>query len=221
MNIEAVIFDLDGLMVDSERYHYVVMEQLLAKYGKCALEGWLEALIGMDNLETAEFIIRETNLHLSPEEYLQETYEMLLLQTPEVAQPIPGLLALIQNFQAADFKLGVASNSFGVYVRSVVEALGIYDVFDCVLSSDDVVNAKPAPEIYLLASQRLGVPPERCLVLEDSYHGMMAALEAGMSCVVIPNPHLRTADFSQATFVFSSLEELNASLPEIIPDGKG
>ena len=120
----------------------------------------------------------------------------------------------------ADLKLGVASNSFKVYVEIALRALGIFDIYKCILSADDVEQAKPAPDIYLLAAHCLGVAPENCLVLEDSPHGMIAALDAGMSCAVIPNLHLKDVNFADATYVFSSLLDLTQSLPTILNNGK-
>jgi HAD superfamily hydrolase (TIGR01509 family) len=220
MKIEAVIFDLDGLMIESERFHFDILERLLASHGKQASEAWFEPMIGMDNIECAEYVIKETNLPLTPEAYIQEKYALMLDLLPEVSKPNPGLLDLLQDLKDADLKLGVASNSFRVYVKIALEALGIMDSFGCVLSADDVENAKPAPDLYLLAAKRLCVAPENCLVLEDSPHGMMAALEAGMSCAMIPNPHLKDENFDGATFVFSSLVELRQSLPMILSNGK-
>jgi HAD superfamily hydrolase (TIGR01509 family) len=221
MTIEAVIFDMDGLMIESERFHYDIMRLLLAKYGKKPSETWFEPMIGMDNIEGAEFVIRETGLPLTPEAYIREKYDIMLNLLPEVSKPNPGLLELLQDLMDAGLKLGVASNSFAVYVRIALEALGIIDDFCCVLSADDVEKAKPAPDIYFLAAKCLGVAPENCLVLEDSPHGMVAALEAGMSCAVIPNPHLKDANFDDATFVFSSLVALRQELPEILNNSNG
>ena len=221
MNLEAVIFDLDGLMIESERFSFEVMKILLARYGKCASEAWFEPTIGMDNTECAEFIISKTNLPLTPEAYIQEKKDIMLDLLPEVSKPNPGLLELIQALLAEGMKLGVASNSSGDYVRIALEALGIADLFKCVLSADDVEKAKPAPDIFLLAAQCLGVEPAKCLVLEDSPLGMRAALDAGMSCAVIPNPHLKDGNFEEATFNFPSLTALHRSLPEIWNHRKG
>ena len=90
--IEAVIFDLDGLMIESEQFHFDIMKRLLAKYGKNPSESWFEPMIGMDNLECAEFVIRETHLPLTPEAYIQEKYDIMLDLLPEIAKPNPGLL---------------------------------------------------------------------------------------------------------------------------------
>jgi len=218
--IKAVIFDVDGLMIESERFHFDVMGLLLGKYGKKPSEAWFEPMIGMDNIEGAEFVIREARLPLTPEAYIQEKYDIMLNLLPEVSKPNPGLMELLQDLMTAELKLGVASNSFAVYVRIALEALGIIDDFHCILSADDVEKAKPAPDMYLLAAQCLGVAPEHCLVLEDSPHGMLAALAAGMACAVVPNPHLKGANFEEATYIYPSLFEVKQSLPKILNNGR-
>ena len=220
MKIEAVIFDLDGLMIESEQFNFDVIRRLLEKYGKQVDEAWFEPTIGMDNLETAEFLIRETGLHLTPEAFIQEKHKLMIGVLPEVTKPNPGLMDVLGDLVDAQLKLGVASNSFKVYVRTALETLGVYGSFGCVLSADDVEHTKPAPDIYLLAAERLGVQPEKCLALEDSPLGMQAALAAGMACVAIPNPHLKGEDFGDATFLFPSLVEFRRSMPRILNNGR-
>lgn len=220
MKIEAVIFDLDGLMIESEQFNFDVIRRLLEKYGKQVDEAWFEPTIGMDNLETAEFMINATGLHLTPVAFIQEKHNLMIGVLPEVTKPNPGLMEVLGDLVDAQLKLGVASNSFKVYVRTALETLGVYGSFGCVLSADDVEHTKPAPDIYLLAAERLGVQPEKCLALEDSPLGMQAALAAGMACVAIPNPHLKGEDFGDATFVFPSLVEFRESMPRILNNGR-
>jgi HAD superfamily hydrolase (TIGR01509 family) len=220
MKIEAVIFDLDGLMIESEQFNFDVIRRLLEKYGKQVDEAWFEPTIGMDNLETAEFMINATGLHLTPEAFIQEKHNLMIGVLPEVTKHNPGLMEVLGDLVDAQLKLGVASNSFKVYVRTALETLGVYGSFGCVLSADDVEHTKPAPDIYLLAAERLGVQPEKCLALEDSPLGMQAALAAGIACVAIPNPHLKGEDFGDATFVFPSLVEFRESMPRILNNGR-
>ncbi|MFU8826363.1 MAG: HAD family hydrolase [Brevefilum sp.] len=219
-NIEAVIFDLDGLMIESEQFNFDVITRVLEKHGKQVNQAWFEPTIGMDNLETAEFLINETGLHLTPEEFIEEKHDLMLRVLPEVTKPNPGLMDVLQDLIDAELKMGVASNSFRVYVRTALETLGVYESFGCVVSADDVEHTKPAPDIYLLAAERLGVQPEKCLALEDSPLGMQAALKAGMACVAIPNPHLKGEDFGGATFVFSSLVAFRQNMPRILNNGR-
>ena len=216
MTIEAVIFDLDDLMIDSERFHFDGLKRLMKKYGKNAPEDWFASMIGLDNYECAEFVIRNAHLPLSVDVYLNQTLENLIELLPQMVKPNPGLLELIDMLTGSGIKLGVASNSFKKYVTLALESLGVIDSFACVITAEDVEQGKPAPDIYLLAAQCLEADPENCLALEDSPVGMIAALSAGMFCAVIPNQHIQGANFSDATYVFSSLVELTQALPEIL-----
>jgi HAD superfamily hydrolase (TIGR01509 family) len=216
MMIEAVIFDMDGLMIDSERFHFDCIVALAARYGKRVEEEWFEYTIGMDNIECAEFVMNQTGLHLTTEAYLDELYDIINELLPDNCVPNPGLFDLIDQLVAMDIRLGVASNSHKTYVESALSILGIKDRFACVFTANDVQNAKPAPEIYLAASDYLQVKPEKCLALEDSPLGMTAALQAGMSCAVVPNPHVDAAGFSDATYIFPSLIELTQALPRLL-----
>jgi HAD superfamily hydrolase (TIGR01509 family) len=218
--IEAVIFDLDDLMIDSEIFHFEALKVLMKKYGKTTPEEWFEPLIGLDNYESAEFVIKTAQLPITVETYLKETLQNLLDLLPQFVKPNPGLLELIEALEQAGYRLGVASNSFKVYVKLALETLGVHNSFQCVVTADDVKQGKPAPDIYLRAAECLDVAPENCLALEDSPVGMISALAAGMSCVVIPNAYLKEANFSEATHVFPSLEAVHKALPAILNDRK-
>ena len=216
MTIEAVIFDLDDLMIDSERFHFDALKRLMKKYGKSTPEEWFAPMIGLDNYECAEFVIKNAQLPITVDAYVDQTLENLIELLPQMIKPNPGLFELIDLLTGSGIKLGVASNSFRKYVTLALESLGVIDSFACVITAEDVEQGKPAPDIYLLAAQCLGTEPECCLALEDSPAGMIAALSAGMSCAVIPNQHIKGANFSDATYVFSSLVELTLALPEIL-----
>lgn len=221
MSIKAVIFDLDGLMIDSERFNYDCMGELLAQYGEQPQEDWFETMIGMDNYECAEFIIQQAGLPLTPEDYIDALSEITLDALPKICTPNPGLMDLIDQLERLNLKLAVGSNSFENYVKTALTALGILDRFDCVLTASDVEKGKPDPEIFLRTAECLGVAPQDCLVLEDSPLGMQGALRAGMDCAVIPNPSVDRSNFTGATHMFSSLEELNGALDEVLPGREG
>jgi len=221
MSIKAVIFDLDGLMIDSERFNFDCMGELLAQYGEQPQENWFETMIGMDNYECAEFIIQQADLPLTPGAYIDALSEITLGALPRISTPNPGLLDLIDHLERLNIKLAVGSNSYEKYVKTALTALGILDRFDCVLTASDVEKGKPDPEIYMKAADCLGVAPQDCLVLEDSPLGMQGALRAGMDCAVIPNPSVDTSNFAGATYVFSSLEELNGVLTEVLAGSVG
>jgi len=216
MMIQAAIFDLDGLMIESERIHFDAMETLLARYSKKPVQEWFKDMIGMDNMECAEFVIAQTSLPISSVQFNELVYEIINERSPGIFTPKHGLLSLINDLVARDIKLGVASNSRSDYVTTALATMKVIDKFECILTSDDVKNAKPAPDMYLAAAQCLGVPPQNCMGVEDSPHGMKAALNAGMSCVVVPNSSLKEADFPGATYIYSSLEEFRQSLSQVL-----
>lgn len=220
MNIEGVIFDLDGLMIESERFHFDAMAVLLSRYGKQHDEAWFEPMVGMDNIACAKFVIAQTNIPLTPDEYIKENYDVILEFLPEFCQPNPGLLGLIDDLLASELRLGVASNSYQPYVNAALSSLGILEHFDCIVTAGDVQKGKPAPDMYLAAAHCLGLAPNQCVALEDSPVGMTAALRAGIPCVVIPSPHVNESLFNEATFTFSSLEALRQALPQVLSNGQ-
>ena len=216
MSIKALLFDLDGLMIESEAYHFVAMQELLARYGKKPAQEWFKPMIGMDNDESARFIIGKTGLQMSAAEFSEERYEIMKKLMPKFTEPKDGLLDLLGEGLKRELRMGVASNSSRPYVEQVLDIMGIKDKFECIFTSDDVANVKPDPEMYLAAAAYLGVPAAQCMAFEDSPHGMQAALRAGMGCVVIPNKDLQVSDFEGATFMFKSLVELNNHLDQVL-----
>ncbi len=216
MSIKALLFDLDGLMVESEAYHFVAMEELLARYGKKPSQEWFKPMIGMDNDESARFIIEKTGLQMSAAEFSKERYGIMEKLMPEFSDPKDGLLELIRTGLERGLRMGVASNSSRPYVEKVLGIMGIKEKFECIFTSDDVARVKPDPEMYLAAAAYLGVPAAQCMAFEDSPHGMQAALRAGMGCVVIPNKDLQVGDFEGATYIFKSLVVLNSHLDQVL-----
>jgi HAD superfamily hydrolase (TIGR01509 family) len=136
-------------------------------------------------------------------------------QTRCEAQPLlPGVVDRAREARAAGLKTAVASSSLASWVEGWLARHRIRDLFDAVCTRDEVAHVKPAPDLFLLAATRLGVPPDRCLVFEDSPNGIRAARAAGMRCVAIPNPLTRHLPLGEADFVVESLADY--SLAEIL-----
>ena len=110
--------------------------------------------------------------------------------------------------------LALASSSYSDSVKAAVSVLGIASYFSVILSGDSVERIKPHPDIFLLASQKLGIPPADCVVLEDAEKGVVAARAAGMKCIAVPNRHTKGNDFSQATLVVSGLDQVTLAMIE-------
>ena len=206
--IRAVVLDLDGVMVDSETIAIEMWHEFLALYGKTLSDVEYRQMVGMEPGETAIFVRQRTGIPVGVEEILENHRTRVMEAVGREAIPVDGLETFIRETRLRGMPIGVASNSGSIYVDQVLRAIGLREAFDCVITSDEVARAKPAPDIYHAAAASLKVPPERCLAIEDSPIGMKSALSAGMRCVIIPNHHLDGADFSGAYATFDSFPAL-------------
>ncbi len=214
--IRAVVLDLDGVMVDSETIALEMWHEFLALYGTALSKAEYHQMVGMAPKETAIYVQQRTGIQVSVEEILEDHRTRVMEAVGRDAKPVPGLENFIREARLRGLPIAVASNSGAIYVNQVLTALGLSEVFDCVITSDQVSHAKPAPDIYLAAAAFLETPPERCLAIEDTPIGMKSALSAGMRCVVIPNHHLDGADFSDAYEIFDSFPALIRELDFIL-----
>jgi HAD superfamily hydrolase (TIGR01509 family) len=210
--IQAVIFDFDGLMVESESIAYQVWCEVLGQHGNNFTEDIYHNLIGRGPLESVNYLIEILDLPLAPQELLETYWSERTERVCRDVSPAPGLIDLMQFLTDRELVLGVASNSPSRYVLEVLEAIGLLQFFGCVRCWEDVVQGKPAPYVYLAAAACLEVDHKHCLALEDSPIGLQAALNAGMRCLVVPNEDLEGEDFSGAESRYNSLTEVLAAL---------
>ncbi|TET81040.1 MAG: HAD family phosphatase [Anaerolineales bacterium] len=210
--IKAVIFDLDGLMIESESIGYQVWRQVVAEFGSEMSEALYREFIGKTPEATIDLVCEILGLSISPQD-LSERYWRQRTETMCVeAQAVEGLVTLIEDLHQHHVPLGVASNSPTDYVERVLEALQLRQRFQAVIGSDQVPEGKPAPDVYLATAAALTVDPQDCLAIEDSPTGLQAALNAGMRCLVVPNENLEGDDFSGAEGLYNSLSEVLAAL---------
>lgn len=193
--LQAIIFDLDGLVLDSETPDYLSWKEVYARHGlDLTVEDWA-AVVGRRDIDLAALF----------EDYLT---------------PAPGVLNLIDQLRLAGVLRGLASNSDGAYVFEVVERLELRDAFDAIITRDEVTRAKPAPDIFLAAVARLGVEAQWCVALEDSHPGVAAAKAAGLKCVAVPTVFTRHHDLGQADLVVRSLEAVTFEiLTRLVSEG--
>ncbi len=213
--IRAIVFDFDGLILDTEEPVYRSWVEVYEAHGQTLpFERWVQ-------------IVGSTTTEFHPQRHLEERLgrplsqevidgrigrrtEMILAQ-----QVLPGILQYLDDATALGLKLGVASSSTRDWVSGHLERLGILGRFGCVRCRDDVNNAKPAPDLYLAVLDCLGVSPAEALSIEDSPNGVIAAKRAGMLCVAIPNSITATLDLSQADLVLRSLSDV--PLRDLLP----
>jgi len=204
----AVIFDMDGVLVDSEPLHLQALNEVLGPLGHHATAAENEQFLGWTSEECWQVLIER--YHLSADnlqQYLAHYDECLLrlLQHPVVpTRGAPELLALLRGLGV---RLALASASKRSWLDATLRALGLDRAFDVVVTGDEVVHGKPAPDIFLLAASRLGVSPERCIVIEDSLNGVLAARRAQMTVVALRNPAATNLPLDAADRVIDSLAD--------------
>jgi HAD superfamily hydrolase (TIGR01509 family) len=207
--IEAVIFDLDGLLLDSEQVWDEVREQLARERGGRWHADAQRDMMGMSSPEWSRYMHDRIGLTESPAEISAEVVRRLEARYREQLPLVPGAVEAVERL-AARWPLGLASSSNREVIDLALEVSGMDKFFRATVSSEEVARGKPAPDVYLEAARRLGVAADRCAAIEDSHNGIRAAKAAGMRVVVIPNPHFPPGDdaLAQADVVLGSLDEL-------------
>lgn len=185
---DAVIFDLDGTLVDSMPIHFKAWCEALTKHDAPNVfpEDVFYALGGRPTKDIVEDLNGECGLHLNAEELAVDKREAFLRNIKQV-EIIEDVVAFAQSLRGK-MPMGVATGGTRVVAEKTLQAVGLSDLFDEVVTANDVACGKPAPDVYLESADRLGVAPERCLVLEDAPAGLIAAQSAGMQVVTVPAP---------------------------------
>jgi HAD superfamily hydrolase (TIGR01509 family) len=206
-----VIFDLDGVIVDSEIWWDQVRAAFAAEHGRSWTAGDQAAVMGANSAAWARIMRDRLDLDL-PEPAIERAIVDGVVERyrSEGAPRIDGAVEAVRRI-AADRPVAVASSAHAEVIEAALEATGLTDVFKVVVSSDEVARGKPAPDVYLDAARRLRVEPARCLVVEDSHNGVRAGKAAGMTVVLVPNrnvpPAAGTAEL--ADLVIERLAELD------------
>jgi HAD superfamily hydrolase (TIGR01509 family) len=208
--IEAVVFDLDGVLLDSEQIWDEVREQLARERGGRWHERAQRAMMGMSSTEWSQYMHDEIGLPESPEEISAEVVRRLEEQYRQHLPLLDGAVEAVERL-AAHWPLGIASSSNREVIDLVLELSGLAPFFKVTVSSEEVARGKPAPDVYLEAARRLGVTPERSAAIEDSENGFRAAKAAGMRVIAIPNPHFPPDPeaLEEADVTLGSLAELS------------
>jgi HAD superfamily hydrolase (TIGR01509 family) len=211
--IGAVVFDLDGVIVDSEQVWDDVRERLAKERGGRWHEGAQAAMMGMSSPEWSAYMHDEIGLSESPEEINEEVVRRMLARYGDELPLIDGAVEAVQRL-ADVFPLAVASSSNRPLIETVLREARIDDRFDAVVSSEEVAAGKPAPDVYLEAARRLGVEPTHAAAIEDSSNGIRAAHAAGMRVIAVPNTHYPPSEdaVALAAAVAASPAELTPEL---------
>jgi HAD superfamily hydrolase (TIGR01509 family) len=213
--IEAVVFDLDGVILDTEELWDETRESLARERGGRWSERAQADMMGMSSTEWSRYMHDVVGLAEDPDEINREVVQRMLARYEDELPLIPGAVEAVRRL-AARWPLAVASSSNREMIDGALEAAGLPQLFRSTVSSEEVARGKPAPDVYLEAAQRLGVEPALCAAIEDSSSGIRSADAAGMRVIAIPNRRYPPEEdaLRLAAVVLGSIGELTTDVVE-------
>lgn len=204
---KAVIFDMDGVMVDTELVQSNAFEAVLAEYGVTAEKNGHGTVhvSGATTDETWEMFKERYNFDAPTELLTRKKRDATMAVLNNSVEPMPGLIELLNELKSHDVKLAVATSAQQERAELVLSKLDIRKFFSVVISANDIEHGKPAPDPYLKAAEHLQIAPSECVVLEDAEVGVLSGKAAGMKVIAIPNEHTKRMNFDKADAIVDSL----------------
>ena len=207
-HLEAVLWDLDGVIADTAEYHYQAWQDVFGERGVAFSKADFMSLFGRRHDTIIRFALGDS---LSPPEFHAMTEKKQAIYRRRVSQniiPLPGAIDLIKSLNKNSIKTAIASSAVPENIAVILGGLGIEDCFQAIAFGTEVAEGKPSPAIFLLAAEKLGVKPASCVVIEDAIAGVAAAKRAGMKCIAVTNSHPRKS-LNNADLIVDSLEKVN------------
>lgn len=209
---KAVIFDMDGVIIDSEPIHLKLEQKLLKELGVDMTKEEYNGYIGTTAHYMWEVIRKKHGLNKDVNDLVKmdrEAYYKHLVSKESEVMLINGIKEFIKELRENNIKLAIASSSPFNVIKAVVKIFQLEEYFDVLVTGDFVEKSKPEPDIFLYAAEKLGVSPEDCIVVEDSHNGVIAAKKAGMKCVGYVNPSSGNQDIAKADLKVDSINKLS------------
>ena len=212
--IKAVIFDMDGVMIDSEPLWEKTERILLSRRGIDYSPDYRDKIIGLNQKDSGRLLIDTFDLTESVDDIISERVEILTSIYEDELELVPGFLPLLDEIRDKRFLMAVASSSPMRVIRFVLAMFSLNDYFPVVVSGECTDEGKPHPAIYLRAAELLGVSPRECVAIEDSINGVSSAKAAGMACIAVPDKRLSPEAFDKADITLENISLI--TVPDII-----
>ncbi|MBN1439934.1 MAG: hexitol phosphatase HxpB [Anaerolineales bacterium] len=218
--LRAVVFDMDGILIDSEPFWRESEIEIFGRHGLQLTESDCILTTGMRIGEVTRYWYDRRPWNGPPPEILAaEILRGVIRRVRERGEAMPGLMDALGLFRSRGLRLALASSSARSLIDAVLDRLGVRPYFEAVCSAENEPRGKPHPDVYLAAATSLGVPPQACLAIEDSIAGVQAAKAAGMKCIAVPLPELRNdPHYLAADRTVNSLLEIGDSLLDALRD---
>src|SRR5574341_1576526 len=218
--IRAVIFDMDGVIIDSEPLWEKAGRILLARRGLDYNPIYRDKIVGLNQKDSGRLLKETFNLPETIEELLAERIEILLPLYDKELELVPGLITILKELKESGFLLALASSSPNRVINFVLDKFSLNQFFSVVVSGESVEFGKPHPDIYISPARKLGACPEQgrkiepkeCVVIEDSINGVRSAKSAGMFCIAIPDKRLNQKGFQIADVVIDKIDKISSEI---------
>lgn len=207
--IKAVLFDLDGVLIDSETISREASDRTLADVGIVLTDDERKEIFGRRTIDNYSRHIKKRRLDLDAAKLVEKKVKLYSELIKGRLKPLPGVLNLLAKLDDEDFRKAVVSSSPLERVNASLEEVGLILEFELILSGDCCVKGKPDPEPFLLAAEKLGSSPSECVVIEDAEAGILAAKEAGIKCIAVKSPNTHGQDLSSADLIVESIKEIS------------
>lgn len=211
--IHAVIFDMDGLMIDTEPYYRDANRAVASRFGIEIPEDYFKKMMGRKPIEAVGLLVSDFKIPLSPEKFVEERDGLVYQKMTEKLDAMPGLHDFLDKLDGR-VKYAVATGSPSNFLALALKTLGIENRFEVLMPSDHIRHGKPDPEIYLTTASRLELYPADCVVLEDAENGIVAAKLAGCYAIAVPSARTTDQDYSRADYVARDLSDAAVYIEE-------
>jgi HAD superfamily hydrolase (TIGR01509 family) len=207
-----VVFDLDGVLWDGEPLYHEAFNVVLEPYGHTVSSDDYVNIIGHSVESAWAWVLENFKIREEPARFLRRYNEAVLELLAQPVQPLPGVRELLTELKQRGLPIGLASASLRQWVNATIRGLHIENAFDATVSASEVTNSKPAPDLYLAAAEKLGVPPTECLAVEDTGAGVAAAKAAGMFAVQVRASSTALPPLEQADLVIDDYSQFDLSM---------